>query len=378
MERRCNAGTKLFRPVWLLAAALAAALPGCDDTVSPGSAPGAATREAPGLRQNSAPSAAAAAGETLARGLALALNEPSARAQLRKALRRSGFNEHKLVLQEFLATNEGEKVLRAAASASGMSAAEMSAVVAKLPEMDVYLPVLEHRLKWKGTEDLAVGATLDIDSPILNAFTPTGARLVLDSRAGVPARTVLILHPAEPKSLRPGPEPGGEGETVQDASEQDGAITYSGVRFNMLNPSGGGGGGGGGVVPKLASFRTYILDGWGASEVKFRNMSSTDSEVWSFRKDGVYPGLEYTVDAPTTFGAYVRVDELDGWFTLDDDNWGHSTGYAPSGSYTAVIGECGQIYRDGDWRAECNRYGTLPDALASQQPIRTTDVKFTY
>lgn len=96
--------------------------------------------------------------QKLARVFAAAMREPEVRVHVRNAMRASPYNEHKLVLQEFARTASGRILVKNASQVSGVSAAEIDAWIASLPDMDFYAPFREQRLTWRGSADVAVGA----------------------------------------------------------------------------------------------------------------------------------------------------------------------------------------------------------------------------
>ena len=136
--------------------------------------------------------------QSVALGIAHALANPSVRVALLKALRESPWVEHKLVLQEFIATPRGAVLAVAAAQARGMSAAAFVAQVNALPLLDFYVSSRADRLRWKG--DGALGVALSTASAAAPpfAYTPDGAAIPYASaRDG--GRVVVVLHPAEAK-----------------------------------------------------------------------------------------------------------------------------------------------------------------------------------
>ncbi|MBW3655642.1 MAG: hypothetical protein KY444_06020 [Gemmatimonadetes bacterium] len=336
----------------------------------------------------------AAPGQTVAKALASALAEPSVRVRIRNAMRHSPHFEHKLLLQEFIDTNDGRFVLAAAARASGTTVESLRAQISGLPLMDFYVPVKEHRLNWRGSANVVVGLNMDVNDSGLTGYTPAGQAVRLDSRDGVPAQTVIVLHPAEPRmpgaSRRSGP-----GETIQDADEP--LVTTSNTE--VIEPSDGccmsGEGGGGGTYKYLRSFVTPIKDGWGSAEVKFfmwrKNPDGTRTKLWDWRIDGVDPNITYTPNMEfTLMGSYVTVEEMDSWLTGDHDYWGESyptwdhavyqqPGFAASRAWTLVVGQCGPVYADDNWRAHCGSDGTFQsDEYAWTKLIKTMDVVFEY
>lgn len=344
--------------------------------------------------QNVSAADQAAPGQDVAKALASALAEPSVRVRIRNAMRHSPHFEHKLLLQEFIDTNDGRFVLAAAARASGTTVESLRAQLSRLPLMDFYVPVREHRLIWRGNANVVLGLNMDVNDYGLTGYTPAGQAVHLDSRAGVPAQTVIVLHPAEPRM--PGASRrSGAGETIQDPDEP----VLSTSNFEVAEPGDGccmsGEGGGGPTYKYLRRFVTPIDDGWGTAEVKFfmwrKNPDNSRTKLWDWRMDGVDRNITYTPNmAFTEMGSYVTVEEMDSWATGDHDSWGESyattnhalnqqPGFAASGAWTLVMGPCGPVYADDEWRVHCRSDGSpYGDNFAWTKLIRTVDVVFEY
>lgn len=163
------------------------------------------------------PSAARSDLQVVARSFALAMQNDGARLAVRDALRDSPWNEHKLELREFLATDGGRTVLTAAGAAIGESPATLLARAQRLPAMELYVPSREQRLSWRGSGEVAVAATLDGDAPRVDGFDASG-RALTDALA-YPADAVLLLAPAEFRTPRVDPQPRGAGEVIQSLSD---------------------------------------------------------------------------------------------------------------------------------------------------------------
>ena len=132
--------------------------------------------------------------ERLARRLALALRRPDLRQSLLSYLDGSPDPERKIHFQWLLAAGQGQ-LGRAMAKESGDPESAVRDDAAGLPVMELYLPVAEHRARWRGGEDLLVAtAILDGETPV--AFDITGRRRLLDPNRP-PGTPVLALVPAE-------------------------------------------------------------------------------------------------------------------------------------------------------------------------------------
>ena len=154
--------------------------------------------------------------QLVARSLAKAFADPEVRSSLRNAWRDSHIStDHKLVLRDFFTSPEGASFVSKMAIAEGKASSDLLAVINRLPEMDIYLPIREHRTTWRGTSDILVGATFDQTADRIQAYDVTGAvRTVLgaDAAKGPP---LVVLHPAEPKYASVTSERYGSGDLIE-------------------------------------------------------------------------------------------------------------------------------------------------------------------
>lgn len=317
-------------------------------------------------------SAVDAAGQQVARALGLAMSDPAARVQVRNAMRRSAMNEHKLVLQEFVTTSEGARVLDAAASAAGTDAATLRGWIAQLPEMDFYMPLREQRRSWRATGDVVVGLNLDVDDTGLTGYAPDGSVVTLDAADGVPDRAVLILHPAEPKLRRSDAGLAGEGDVIEDVTAEGPMAVIENPEYcdpaTAIEPCDGSGGGGGTTQPPppsdvLYRYQPFVRDGWGDLEIMFKHYNSSGSKVWEWVHEGSETYDVIIANRATTMGVTVKVWERDSGFpeASDDDFMGSAT-VAPSGTITEVWGTCGALNGDAggmsNWTYPCDVHYT--------------------
>ena len=206
-----------------------------------------------------------------AKGLALAMGDRSIRAQVHAAMRGSSSNEHKLVLQEFVNTTAGAKVLAAVAQALGQSLSESKSEVASLPALDFYLPFEQHRQTWKPTAEVYVAATFDKRAASITAYGTNGRVLELRQADGVPAVPLIILHPAEPK-IQSMP-----GNSAPDLIENLPTIARTSLaQHNLLSCGDTCGGGGGSTSSPPGTYNTHFniqaSDGWfGQEEMRFQS-----------------------------------------------------------------------------------------------------------
>jgi len=160
----------------------------CSDR-PPGTAPEAPPGEPATLSTATGP-------ELLARSLALALGDPTFRAQVKGELDRSPFREHKLSFQRFLSAEPGGgRALASLARHAGLPTADLARAAERAIPLEMYLPVPEHRRSWTGDGNVLVATALaDHDPPV--AFDVQGNRQLLDPERP-PAIPVIAVVPVE-------------------------------------------------------------------------------------------------------------------------------------------------------------------------------------
>jgi hypothetical protein len=132
--------------------------------------------------------------ERLARRVALALGDPTFRAEVKARLDASPYREGKVHLQRALAEHGGRGIATLA-RASGDAASVIAEDAAAAGTLELYLPVPAHRAAWSGDDRVLVAtAERDGDAPV--AFDVRGRRTVLDARTP-PDVPVLAVVPAE-------------------------------------------------------------------------------------------------------------------------------------------------------------------------------------
>jgi hypothetical protein len=134
-----------------------------------------------------------AAAEYLARTLAMSLARPDLRLEIKMAIATSVMKEHKLHFASFL---QGRgRIVSAMEGQDSSRITTVQSAVARVRELEFYMPVAAHREQWSGDENVLVGVLLlEKDSPI--AFNTRGERMVLSPT--VPPQTpTLFLVPNE-------------------------------------------------------------------------------------------------------------------------------------------------------------------------------------
>ncbi len=178
----------MFRPIIPVAALAGLALAACgDDPDRTPVAPGVTT---PAIEV----SPETARLEGTARRLARALDDPDFRARLHARLKASKFPESKIHLQRSYGIDNRSE-LSAIARLNDEPEARVDSAFRAAPALEVYLPVPEHRARWRGDRDLLVAtAANDGDLPV--AFDLKGGRHLLDPTRP-PQTPVLAVVPVE-------------------------------------------------------------------------------------------------------------------------------------------------------------------------------------
>lgn len=373
-----------MRNTSFLALAAAVALGACDGARAPLAPAEPAGMAATGAVSAQLTAAPTSAGDRVARALALALSEPAVRVQLRNAMRQSRFHEHKLVLQEYAATREGERLVAAAARHAGTDAATVRGWIAALPALDFYLPIRTHRQAWRGGDNVVVGFTANQDQPGLTGYRTDGAALRLDRRGATASQVVVILHPAEPKSARQDGEAPADAIEVMSLGDPPGdfCTVNDPDCCTPENPSGctepGGGGTGGGenegyVDPavdystnpdpwtgstttySMVNLRAYTFkfddglecgpfgDCWGENEIMIKHYADVYGQQrvtqW-INSNGGYSNDTVVVNVNLRRGVFVKVWERDSGTEWGNDDYIGGGPMLASGQQTHVFHSC--------------------------------------
>lgn len=135
-----------------------------------------------------------AASRRLGLAIAHAMREQSVRQYVKQALAASRVKEQKLHFTTFLSGRGGplaEHILRS----QNIHDDELGVDIAKVRDLEFYMPVGAHREIWTGGEAPLVAVALTEEEPPV-AFDEFGAEVTLDRRFA-PRRPVLVLAPAE-------------------------------------------------------------------------------------------------------------------------------------------------------------------------------------
>ena len=132
----------------------------------------------------------------LTRLLALSLADEQTRQDLRQSLAASPFRESKVSVKQYLSTGEGAALADRMATNGGITRAELNDLRSRAPDLELYLPVDEHRAVWKGGSELIVASSLT-DHEIPAGFRLSGEPFPFTSAETPPPTPVLALVPVE-------------------------------------------------------------------------------------------------------------------------------------------------------------------------------------
>lgn len=259
-----------------------------------------------------------AAASDLARTTALQLRDAQVRASLLRAFEESPYLDAKVSWNAYVG-GSGLRLLRAiAADARGLTATQR--LLTAFRDLEIYMPVVEHRARWAGGEDLIVTVYLDdaYGREGWVGFDLRGNEVKL-SLAGPPKTPVLvILRPEGLLRRRPGPE------RAQACPEDD--------------CGGGGGGGGGGGAPIPAPSGYFMVDwrigesyeSWTAGSPEFEIVAWRWTGQWGpTANGGRLPILRDSIWTCTS-GDYHHTDPRD-WYYNSPPEKHYASEYGSSG-----------------------------------------------
>ena len=164
-------------------------------------------------------------GQDVALGIAQALANPTIRLSVLQAFRGSPWVEHKLVLQQFIATTAGMEMVAAAATARGVTAAEFTNQINALPLLDFYVPSRSERLSWSGDNTVGVALSTSMKVVPTSAYISAGTAIPFAS-AHAMGRVLVLLHPAEAKGRRMQRQAALVGSKIQDSDDGDIGVQF--------------------------------------------------------------------------------------------------------------------------------------------------------
>lgn len=130
----------------------------------------------------------------VARGLALAMGDPSVRRQVFDALASTANPESKIHFASFM-RGRGATLIAEITRRGGGSASDVRAWMDEVRDLELYMPVRGHREQWTGATMPDVVMALE-DESVPVAYDPSGGKRML-SRTNPPAQPVLVLAPLE-------------------------------------------------------------------------------------------------------------------------------------------------------------------------------------
>lgn len=183
--RKVRARTALLPIASILLLALTVA--GCEESPFD-------TSQSPDVRGTTVATEGLTPNQQLATYLALALNEPGVRQGLLTAMSASPFSEGKV----FFGTEHSgplNGLIAQMAQAGGVSVAEIRKLIQESPDLEMYLPVPEHRNQWSGGEDYLVATVLE-EGAKPHGVNPAGKEVSLSADTA-PSVPTIALVPAE-------------------------------------------------------------------------------------------------------------------------------------------------------------------------------------
>jgi hypothetical protein len=233
----------------------------------------------------------------IARLVAVAMDNESARQHLKRDMRSAPFHEHKLELAPYLRSKDGKALLARMVKSSGGSETELFRTLSSVRRLEFYMPVPKHRESWTGNSEVLVVSQLDESEPIVT-FDESGREVNLD-RNVAPEQPVLSIVPVETRFDQPlsplnatnvRDKDGSAIGTLEPAHLKKSNVA-AGDDLSILPDLSGGGGSAQPMPPGLYLEFSRILDA---------------KEPW-FRGD---PEIEVHIQGPNNLSAPTRVDDL--------------------------------------------------------------------
>jgi hypothetical protein len=252
------------------------------------------------LRTRATP-AERAAGELVARTLALALRSPAVGEEVKQALASSAVKEHKLHLSSFL-QGRGGRILRAGYAAGGITEGQFQDAMRQFRQMEMYMPVERHRMQWSGGPEVLVAVAFNKgEGPV--AFSTLGERQQLDLTKPPETPTIVITH------------------IESDFADQI-ELNDRGIPAFSCQPS---------IGETLESSDARCEGTSNRSPSSGRNLSATLRSDRTSASGSFIPAPRYGLsDDPTVVGLYANffriMDEKEYWFEGDPEIEVHVTG----------------------------------------------------
>jgi hypothetical protein len=148
-----------------------------------------------------APGEERAALTTIARLVAVSLDNEPARQHLKRDMRAAPFREHKLELGPYLRSKDGKALLSRMVAVNGGTESDLFTTLSTIRRLEFYMPVPGHREKWTGNADVIVASELNEGEPIV-AFDNAGSEVSVDATVA-PAQATLSIVPVETRFDQP-------------------------------------------------------------------------------------------------------------------------------------------------------------------------------
>lgn len=132
---------------------------------------------------------------TLTQAVALALANTSVRTSVYQRLRESSYPEAKLKFRSLLEADE-VGLLDAAAAAMSTTPSDVLTRLEGIADMELYMPVPDHRARWEGGENALVASALNDDGAPIFGFDLSGHTVGLNSEKP-PSTPTIALVPVE-------------------------------------------------------------------------------------------------------------------------------------------------------------------------------------
>lgn len=136
------------------------------------------------------------------RAVATALGNVSVREEVISAMRASPWTEHKLILQDYLRSDEGVEMLRYGSQALNLSESEFLQLTVQMPRLDFYVAFRSHRREWQGDGTAWVAGSVDQDHFYVYGSDGSYRTRRAYGFSASDASATFALHPEERKLYR--------------------------------------------------------------------------------------------------------------------------------------------------------------------------------
>lgn len=162
-----------------------------------------------------------ASGEWISSNLAVALAERDVQRALLKAMRKSPYTFHRVLLSDLLSGPAGQRIVNILAKNADDTPERVRKALSTAGRLEVFLPFTADRKHWNGTGEIAVVSWLRGEAAPQRAFSSQG-RIVdgaIRKHKDVSDPVVLLVRPSGILSLRYMPQADVDGPVVQDPND---------------------------------------------------------------------------------------------------------------------------------------------------------------